>query len=90
MLNGLDASRISNIISESTNNIINQSKEFINSIIDKPLEEDTITVMINNQEKTLNKTDYELMKSNNDAVHMQMKADIKALINEFKEQSEQV
>lgn len=80
----LNSSNISDIIKNATESVITQTEESVSSLNEVPLTDDTVTVTINGVETTLNKEDYDKIKSANASVHAQMKLDIKNALDEFK------
>lgn len=85
MSNNLDANQLTNIITEATEKIVNKTETTINTLTDNVLGSETVTVMLNGVETTLNKIDYEQMKAETSAIHAKMKNDIKAVVSTFKE-----
>lgn len=84
MSNKLDSVKLSDIIQSSTNEIINQIENFIQSIDQNTLGKETVSIMLNGVETTLNLEDYNLLKTQNDEIKLRMKADIKTLITRYK------
>lgn len=84
MSNKLDSVKLSDIIQSSTNEIINQIENFIQSIDQNTLGKETVSIMLNGVEITLNLEDYNLLKTQNDEIKLRMKADIKTLITRYK------
>lgn len=84
MSNTLDSAKLSDIIQSTTQEMVSNTEAFIQSVKDNPVGSDTITVMLNGEETVLSKDNYNLLKAQNDVTKMRMKADIKALIAQFK------
>lgn len=84
MSNTLDSGKLSNIIELATQEMVNRTESFVQAAKDEPVGTDTITVMLNGEEAVLSKDNYHLLKAQNDATKTQMKADVKALITQFK------
>lgn len=81
----LDSSLIANLVQEATEKVIDNTNKFLDAVSTKPLGEDTITVMMNGTETEINKSDYNEMKAQNDAIRAEMKAKVAAVVKEFKD-----
>lgn len=84
MSNALDSKKLSDIIREATCECVSRTEAFIRNIKDEPTGIDTVTVMLNGQKSILSRESYNLLKEQNDATKLKMKADIKTLTNQFK------
>ncbi len=80
----LDSSKLSDIIKLATQEIISQTEDFIESVSEKSIGSDTVSLMVNGTKTILNREDYNLLKEKNNAIRLKMKADIKALTAQFK------
>lgn len=82
----LDSAKMAEAIQNATQKLVAQTESFMQSVDEKPLGEDTVSVMINGVKKKLNRADYEAMKAENDAVREDMKAQIKEQVDLFKDE----
>lgn len=80
----LNSSLIANLIQEATEKVIENTNKFLETIMEKPLGADTIKVMMNGTETEINKSDYDEMKAQNDAIRAEMKEKVAAVVKEFK------
>lgn len=80
----LDSSKLSDIIKLATQEIVSQTEDFIESVSEKSIGSDTVSLMVNGTKTILNRDDYNLLKEKNNAIRLKMKADIKALTAQFK------
>lgn len=82
----LDSAKMAEAIQKATQKMVAQTEAFMQSVDEKVLGEDTVSVMINGVKMKLNRADYEAMKAENDAVREDMKAQIKEQVDSFKEE----
>ncbi len=80
----LDSGAISEIIKTATRKIIADTEQFLNSIEGETLGNDTVTVMLNGEEKIINAVDYASLKEITNVTKAQMKADIKVIKDKYK------
>lgn len=77
-------SKLSDTIKAYTREKIEKTQAFVQSVKDKPLGHNTVSIMINGVVTKLNQEDYYTMKVQNDAIKAEMKSAIKAIIDEYK------
>jgi len=80
----IDSAKLSAIIHAATQERINQTDAFIKSVDNKPLGPNTISIMVNGTTFSLNQEDYHILQTQNEAIKLKMKADIKTLNRQFK------
>ena len=87
MSSGIDGSKLSHLIQSATQETVTRTEDFIKSVKGKPIDTDSITVMVNGVKTDLNRDDYAALKKLNNQAHSEMKANIKSLTKQFKESS---
>lgn len=83
--NHMDNKEMSKIIEESTCQIIEQTEEFIESVKDNVLGDNTVKILLNGSEVKLNRIDYDELKSRNEKIRTQMKTQIKVVVDKTKD-----
>ena len=84
MSNALDSAKLTDIIQLATQEMVNLTEAFAQSIEGNSAGTETISIMVNGKETILSRDDYALLKAQTDAIKLKRKADIKALTNQFK------
>ena len=72
----LDRTNLTSLIHTTTQEIISNTKSFIQSVNHKPLGTDTVTIMMNGLKVELNKEDYYEMKLQNNEIKAKIKKDM--------------
>lgn len=80
----LDNARLTDIIQSATREMVEKTEAFIQAAKGKPAGPDTVSVMVNGKETILSQEDYAKLKAQTESIKLKRKADIKALVKEFK------
>ena len=72
------------IYSTAAQKIINDTEQFLQSISGNLIGNDTVTIVINGEEKILNTIDYISLKEITKTIKAQMKADIQVIKDKYK------
>lgn len=80
----LESKQISEVVESAARQIVDQTEEFIKSICETDIEEDAVTMMLNGTEIKVNKSNYTQLKEQNKKIHLQMKEDVRGIVECFK------
>lgn len=81
MAKSMDGAKLADIIQNSTQEIVDRTTKFLESIEENADGEDAISVMLNGTETRLSPADYAALKAQTAEIKAKRKADIKALRN---------
>ena len=84
MSNTLDCAKLSDIIQSATQEMVNCTEAFIQSLGDEPLGADTITIMLNSKKIVLSKENYNSLKLQQEEIKGRMKALVEQMKTKLK------